>query len=160
MTPHAFIRTYLPHARRYQELHGLPGCVALAQAALETGWGKRIAGGNLFGIKALPGEPAQELVTHEYVAGRRLVVTDRFRAFATPDEAFDALARVLMSPRYAPVRQVRHDPDAFCEALQQCGYATDPEYARKLRAIISRWRLAELLPPPGPARRGEPDALG
>lgn len=149
--PETFIAKLLPHARRYQERYGLPGCVAIAQAALETGWGRAIKGNNLFGIKDRPGGGRQTFTTHEYVGGKRVRVVDAFEAFPSVDAAFDELAELLMTSRYAPVRAVAHDPEAFADALQRCGYATDPAYATKLKAILRKWRLAERLPPP--ARR-------
>lgn len=149
--PEEFISRLLPHARRYQEKFGLPGCVAIAQAALETAWGRAIKGNNLFGIKARPGYATQTFVTHEYVDGRRVKLTDAFSAFRDFDEAFDALGSLLSTTRYAPARAVAHDPEAFADTLQRCGYATDPAYATKVKAILRKWRLAERLPPP--ARR-------
>lgn len=142
------IEKLLPHARRYQERWKLPGCVAIAQAILETGWLRRVRGNNLFGIKARPGYATQTFVTHEYVNGRKVKMRDEFSAYQSWDAAFDALGSLLSLPRYAPARAVAHDPEAFAEALQACGYATDPQYAAKLTSILRRWRLAERLPPP------------
>ena len=52
MTPSEFKRTYYPAIERVCAGTGLNPLFVAAQAALETGWGKRAIGNNLFGITA------------------------------------------------------------------------------------------------------------
>ncbi|HYP85637.1 flagellar assembly peptidoglycan hydrolase FlgJ [Variovorax sp.] len=124
---------------------GVPAPLILAQAALESGWGKREIRGddgtqshNLFGIKADKSwrGPSVEVWTTEYVDGEPQRVRAKFRAYGSYEEAFTDYARFLTrNPRYAGVL----DTDDAAEAahgLQRAGYATDPQYGRKLVQIM------------------------
>ncbi|QEM84243.2 flagellar assembly peptidoglycan hydrolase FlgJ [Halomonas binhaiensis] len=124
---------------------GVPAELMLAQAALETGWGRReIAapnGGNsynLFGIKA--GSqwrgPTTRITTHEVVNGTRQRICDEFRVYGSFEEAFTDYARLVTgNSRYAGVVKAGSGAEA-ARALQRGGYATDPAYAAKLIAIM------------------------
>ncbi|MBK5929782.1 flagellar assembly peptidoglycan hydrolase FlgJ [Halochromatium salexigens] len=146
----------LPHVQAFREQlaapaqaasrkTGVPAELILAQAALETGWGRHqiitAEGGNshnLFGIKAGSrwSGPTTEIVTHEYLAGERTRVTDHFRVYASFEEAFTDYARLIStSPRYAEVSAAQN-PEQAARALQAGGYATDPAYANKLITIM------------------------
>ncbi|MFA7281501.1 MAG: flagellar assembly peptidoglycan hydrolase FlgJ [Sterolibacterium sp.] len=133
---------------------GIPAHFMVAQAALETGWGKsepRFSDGrpshNLFGIKAGKNwsGPVVEATTTEYVNGAAQQQTERFRAYASYTEAFRDYANLLSSnPRYARVIGSQ-DPSTFARGLQQAGYATDPMYAAKLERIIGSSTLRQSL---------------
>ncbi|HJV26659.1 MAG TPA: flagellar assembly peptidoglycan hydrolase FlgJ [Aromatoleum sp.] len=124
---------------------GIPAHFMVAQAALETGWGRgelRRADGsathNLFNIKAGSNWKGDvvELPVTEYVNGRPQTETARFRAYGSYGEAFRDYANLLRgSPRYAEVLG-QTDAAGFARSLQQSGYATDPMYADKLTRII------------------------
>lgn len=140
-----FVTKFLGAARAAAQASGMPAVLILAQAALETGWGKHqataadgSASHNLFGIKA--GESWNGAVapspTREFVAGRWLAANEPFRAYGSHSEAFADHARLIgQSPRYAAVRNA-DSPEAAARALQNCGYASDPDYADKLIAIM------------------------
>ncbi|TFH85394.1 flagellar assembly peptidoglycan hydrolase FlgJ [Billgrantia azerbaijanica] len=144
-----FVERLAEPARVASRRTGVPAELILAQAALETGWGRHeiptANGGNshnLFGIKAGSGWHGQttEITTHEYVAGRRIRVTDTFRVYDSFAEAFTDYARLIGdNPRYAGVVQAGSAEQA-ARALQAGGYATDPAYADKLVAIMGRLR--------------------
>lgn len=141
-----FISRLWPHAHEASRATGIPAHFILAQAALETGWGKseiRHADGrpsfNLFNIKASGAWSggAVEVQTTEYANGVPQKQTDRFRAYRSYAEAFADYANLLRNnPRYAAVLG-QQDPAAFARGLQQAGYATDPMYAAKIERIIS-----------------------
>ena len=126
---------------------GVPAQLILAQAALESGWGKREIKGddgsrsyNLFGIKASKAwkGPVVQAVTTEYVDGVPQQTKASFRAYASYDEAFTDYARFLASnPRYAQVLATR-DPTEAAHGLQRAGYATDPQYGEKLVRIMKQ----------------------
>ncbi|WP_192036496.1 flagellar assembly peptidoglycan hydrolase FlgJ [Halomonas sp. YLGW01] len=141
----AFRERLAEPARRASRETGVPAELILSQAALETGWGRRgIPDGrggdshNLFGIKAgrhWEGETV-EIVTHEYIDGRRQAITDRFRVYPSPEAAFTDYARMIGdNPRYSGVVTAPDAEDA-ARALQAGGYATDPAYADKLVAVM------------------------
>ncbi len=135
-----------PHAVSASRTTGIPAQFLVAQAALETGWGKsepRWADGrpsyNLFGIKA--GTQWQGAVvdasTTEFENGVSENRVERFRAYSSYAEAFEDYAKLLsQSPRYAQVVGSR-DANSFAQGLQSAGYATDPAYASKLVRVIS-----------------------
>ncbi|TSA00143.1 MAG: flagellar assembly peptidoglycan hydrolase FlgJ [Rhodocyclaceae bacterium] len=140
-----FVNRVWPHAYEASRATGIPAHFMVAQAALETGWGKsepRFSDGrpsyNLFGIKAGKNWSGAvvESVTSEYVDGALQKQVDRFRAYGSYAEAFRDYASLLTSnPRYAAVVGSQ-DPSVFARGLQKAGYATDPMYAAKLERII------------------------
>lgn len=133
---------------------GIPAHFMVAQAALETGWGKfepRRADGspsfNVFGIKAGKNWPGAtvEATTTEYADGVAHKQVERFRAYGSYAEAFRDYAGLLStSPRYAAVLGTQ-DPASFARGLQRAGFATDPMYASKLERIISGTTLRLVL---------------
>jgi peptidoglycan hydrolase FlgJ len=141
----AFIESILPAASQAAETLGVSTKAVLAQAALETGWGRsvpRAADGrsshNLFGIKANErwSGPRVEQLTTEFVNGTPQRQVESFRAYSSPAESIADHARLLArSPRYAAVRDTGDNIAAYGAALQQGGYATDPQYAKKLEAV-------------------------
>jgi len=143
-SPEAFARSIWPHARKAAAELGVPARALVAQAALETGWGRRLVGGdrqvdshNLFGIKAGRGWHGAKVEsgTHEFVGGVRVDQRDSFRAYASPAESFADYVGLLGRDRYAAARGTGADVRGFATALQRAGYATDPRYADKIAAI-------------------------
>lgn len=140
----AFLAFAVPAAQASQRKWGVPASVIIAQAILESGWGKRALGNNYFGIKAGRNQAYVEFTTHEYRNAIREKQTDKFRAFAAPAESFDAHGRLLsQSKRYKPAMAKAHDPFAFAIELQVCGYATDPNYAKHLAALMEQHKLTQ-----------------
>jgi flagellar protein FlgJ len=142
MTPEEFVRNMWSHAQAAGEELGVDPQTLIAHAALETGWGKSIpcnADGscsyNLFGIKAggkWQGESVR-VNTLEFEDGVAVRKRENFRAYASPADSFrDYAALIKNSPRYQAALGVGGDAEKFASALQQGGYATDPNYAQKL----------------------------
>jgi flagellar protein FlgJ len=142
-----FISRHWDAAVAAQHATGIPAHFVLAQAALESGWGRaeiRAADGapsfNLFGIKATGGWRGRtvEAVTTEYEDGVAQRTVERFRAYDNYGEAFRDWARLLAgNPRYAEVIARGADAQAFASGLQRAGYATDPAYGDKLARVIA-----------------------
>jgi len=146
--PTAFVdRMWGPAAAAERET-GVPAGFIVGQAALESGWGRqelRRADGapafNLFGIKAGAGWKGEsiEATTTEWVDGRPVKTVERFRAYASYQDAFTDWARLMTSnPRYAGVLQAGGSIESFASNLQRAGYATDPDYASKLTRTITQ----------------------
>jgi peptidoglycan hydrolase FlgJ len=144
-SPDDFVRELWPCAEAAGKELGIDPRHLLAQAALETGWGKSLpcdADGrtsfNLFGIKA-NGDwsgPSVSVRTLEFEGGVPVPRQARFRAYDSAADSFrDYVAVLRNNPRYADALNTGSDASAFASALQRGGYATDPAYARKLTAI-------------------------
>jgi flagellar protein FlgJ len=80
--------------------------------------------------------------TLEFEAGVAVRRRESFRAYDSPADSFrDYAALIKNSPRYAAALGAGSDAAAFANALQQGGYATDPNYASKLTAVAERLRV-------------------
>lgn len=140
-----FVNRVWEHAIAASDSTRVPPHFMVAQAALETGWGKgelRHSDGtpsyNLFNIKAGAGwdGPVVERSVTEHANGQTYTENARFRSYGSYAEAFRDYARLLSeNPRYAAVLGQR-DAAGFARSLQSAGYATDPMYADKLTRII------------------------
>ena len=140
-----FLDRLRPHAEQIEAETGLPARFILAHAALETGWGRheiRNADGtnshNLFGIKAGRGWQGgvAEQETTEYQYGVPVRRTEPFRAYAGYGEALRDYAG-LLGKRYQGAVRAGNDAAAFAQGLAAGGYATDPDYAGKLKGVIA-----------------------
>lgn len=143
-----FLKRLVPAVLALQQKTGLPASAVLAQAILESDWGRSPLARrnkNLFGIKARPNGAAVVYSTREYGGPERSgrPVRARFAVYPSYEAGLDDYARLLARPRYARARAVAANPFAFVMELQRCGYATDPRYARKLALLIRRYRLTE-----------------
>ena len=140
-----FIQHLLPHVKNVSRTTGIPEKLILAQAALESGWGKRQImtergkpSHNLFGIKAGRGwqGPTTTTLTTEYRQGQAEKTLEPFRVYHSWQEALQDYGTLLVNnPRYQAVTTAR-SAEQGALALQKAGYATDPHYARKLIGII------------------------
>ncbi|GGY75422.1 flagellar assembly peptidoglycan hydrolase FlgJ [Pseudoduganella plicata] len=149
---HAHVRAFADklsaHAEEASRATGVPAKFMLGQAALESGWGRReikAADGstshNLFGIKAGAGWKGKtvDVATTEYVNGQPTRRIERFRAYDSYADSFKDYARLITNnPRYEKVLASGGDATAFARNLQKAGYATDPNYASKLAAVINK----------------------
>ena len=147
-SPEAFIRDLLPRANKASEELGVPAEAIVAQAALETGWGRNVIrtpdGGNslnLFGIKADSNWDGDRVIvpTLEYRGGIAQRENAAFRSYASLSASMDDYTNFLQSsPRYRQALDNAADADGFLQELQGAGYATDPVYASKIAAILDR----------------------
>lgn len=151
-TPEQFIDMLMPVAQSVAGDLGVDPKVLLAQAALETGWGKHLIqrgeGGsshNLFNIKADRrwGGDRVAANTLEFRNGIPQRETAAFRAYGSYEESFrDYVAFLQGSPRYQQALEAVADPYDYLRQLQQAGYATDPRYAEKISNILDGELLA------------------
>lgn len=145
-SPQDFVEKFAPHAIEAAKKLGVSVRALLAQAALETGWGKHMpaqgstASNNMFGIKAGSSWDGKRVnvPTLEYENGVAVRKKDSFRAYDSPSDSFkDYADMVASSPRYAKAVGRGDDIAGFAHALTQGGYATDPSYAQKLTDIAN-----------------------
>jgi len=144
-----FVKMMWPHAQKAGEALGVDPSALVAQAALETGWGRAVpnhaegSSYNLFGIKAgssWEGATAN-VPTLEFEDGVAVRKVEKFRAYSSPAESFNDYAKLIgNNPRYENARGAGGDVTTFASALQDGGYATDPNYAQKIVAVADQVR--------------------
>ena len=142
-----FLRMHNEAAAGAEAETGIPATFMVAQAAHESGWGRReiknadgTSAHNLFGIKAGAGWTGKvaQVMTTEVVDGQPRKVMAKFRAYASYDESFRDYANLMKNnPRYAKVVAAGNNAQGFAQGLQRAGYATDPAYADKLTRVIN-----------------------
>jgi flagellar protein FlgJ len=153
--PVDFAKDVWPHAERAaRHLNVAPEAI-LAQAALETGWGRHVmprgdgaSSLNLFGIKAGSGWQGGSVAraTIEYEGGVARHEVAKFRSYPDVASTFDDYVELIgHHPRYAAARNHGDDAQAFAKALQQSGYATDPAYAEKIGNVMKGETMQEAL---------------
>jgi flagellum-specific peptidoglycan hydrolase FlgJ len=160
MKPALFVSQYYPEAKKTQDKTGISAIAILAQAALESGWGKACPGNMFFGVKDNDGINGNEqlLTTTEYSRRGDLKfpviisitpiirngqkwfkykIKDYFRKYNTPEESFTDHANFFIrnSARYGVALMYKKEPYRFIEEIAKAGYATDPDYAGKLQSI-------------------------
>lgn len=129
----------------------MPGCEAsakrmqcspeaiVAQAAVETGWGKSTIGNNIFGIKATDNwrGATQTVRTREVINGQSIMMDDKFRDYPSIQLSIDDRLRFLLeNTRYAAAGVFTNtSDDELFQDLQRAGYATDPNYANVLSSV-------------------------
>lgn len=154
-TPEEFVRDIWPHAEQAAGELGVDPRALVAQAALETGWGRNLArdgsgvsGNNLFNIKADPRWSGERVSvrTLEFEDGLPKQTVAAFRAYPDIKTAFADYVRFMKTnPRYADALRNGASAGEFADSLQAAGYATDPDYADKLRSIVASPRLNDLV---------------
>ena len=146
--PAEFTAAMLPMAEKAAARLGVDPHYLVAQAALETGWGKSVirqgdgsSSHNLFGIKThgvWQGESAS-VMTSEYRDGIKGQERASFRSYDSYEQSFDDYVSFLESNgRYKEALKNTANPDQFFRELQRAGYATDPQYARKVSQIAQK----------------------
>ncbi|MGC8120473.1 flagellar assembly peptidoglycan hydrolase FlgJ [Marinobacter sp. VGCF2001] len=153
-SPEHFVSELMPVAERIAAESGIDPRLMVAQAALETGWGRHMIKGdgdqlsfNLFGIKADSrwNGKAVSITTTEFRGGVAMKERADFRAYPDYEASFRDYVNFLESnPRYRDVLDSADQPAQFADKLQQAGYATDPEYGSKIRRIMNRDSLMTL----------------
>lgn len=146
-----FITRLAPYAQQlYGTYHILPS-ITLAQAALESDWGRSSLAAtyhNLFGIKGTDPATTKLLKTSEYVNGQWVTVRARFQVYASDQASMKAHSLLLVNGtswnanQYAAVVSAKTYTTA-AEALKTAGYATDPGYPEKLINLIKQYDLAK-----------------
>ena len=146
-----FIRRAAPGAQRGFREFRVPASVTLAQACLESGFGRFHIGtaNNYFGIKAQGASSfgsiaigAVQVPTKENVSGRTITVNAFFRKYKSMGDSMRDHGRFLReNSRYKPAFAHIHDAKAFARAIHKAGYATDPQYSNKLIGLMDKFNL-------------------
>lgn len=159
----AFAQKLMPLLETAGQQLGVSPKILLAQAAIETGWGRSVVGNNLFGIKAGPSWSGGkvEAATHEYQDGELIGIVDAFRSYPNAEASVaDFVSLVSNNPRYRAALGAGDDVAAYAHGLLSGGWATDIDYAHKLQAVATGASVAAVTnvavqasaPPAAPGR--------
>lgn len=149
MEPNEFISLLKGPAQICMRTCNVPISFTIAQAALESGWGKSLLaqeGKNLFGVKADRAWQGDviEMPTREYVKGKWVNKVARWRKYKSWLDCLNDHAEFLQdNNRYKRAFSMKSGQQ-FARAVAAAGYATDPSYAEKLCSIIEAHNLEEL----------------
>ena len=134
-----FVNKLMPYALKAVEGQGFNPLVLVAQAALETGWGRHVpSGNNFYGIKADASwrGDKQDLSSPEFEQGSFVSRVSSFRSYAgVLDSMKDYIDFIKGNPRYERAVGRSFDTDGYFDEIARAGYATDPAYADKLKNI-------------------------
>lgn len=154
-SPVAFVKSLWPYAQKAANLLKLDPKILIAQAALETGWGKFVirteqgtSSKNMFGIKATESwqGPRTQVNTLEVEAGVMNMQKAAFRTYDSYADSFTDYAQFISGKeRYQKAINAATRPESYMEELQAAGYATDPEYANKIANIYNSSTLNNAL---------------
>lgn len=149
LTRAEFINRIRPETQSLEKTYRVRASISIAQAALESNWGHSTLSStyyNFFGVKAAAGQPAVTLKTAEFTDGHWVTIDGSFRRYDSWQASMEAHAKLLVSgttdnpQRYQGVINATNYEDA-AKALYTGGYATDPDYAQKIIAIIKKYQL-------------------
>lgn len=139
-----FINSIARGAVEADRRYGVPASVTIAQAILESGWGKSglaARDNNLFGIKGRGPAGSAYYKTKEWVNGRYITITAAFRKYNSKAESMVDHGKLLATSRYYEAAMaVRNNARAFAQKLQGV-YATSPTYAKNLINIMNQYNL-------------------
>ncbi|WP_413505309.1 flagellar assembly peptidoglycan hydrolase FlgJ [Photobacterium phosphoreum] len=143
----AFVSHMKPYAKQAARALGTDPALLIAQAALETGWGKKVinnalgSSNNLFNIKADPRWQGQKVATKtlEFHDGIAVQEQAAFRSYDSYQHSFDDFVNFLQhNPRYSKALTHSNQPQQFIREIHQAGYATDPNYSNKVLAVMKK----------------------
>lgn len=138
-----FIDEIASEAKQLQQETHLFASITIAQAILESDWGRSdlaTEANNLFGIKGRHNNQSSVMPTDEYVDGERITIDDTFKKYETIQESMVDHMDFLKGASYQSIQTSKNYREAAM-ALQDGGYATDPDYAAKLIALIEEFKL-------------------
>ena len=130
---------------------GILPSVTIAQAILESEWGDKPIGNNLFGIKKSSdwkGKTIKKKTREQDENGNYYTIIAEFKDYDSISDGVKDHNELLNKPWYKPVREAcdNNDPYEACRQLYKCGYATSQDYSDELIAIIDEYNLTQYDP--------------
>lgn len=152
LTPAEFIAASVSGAQRGWREYGVPPSVTIAQAVLESGWGRSGLASvdrNYFGIKCQNGrygklaDGCHVYRTNECTkAGTCFATSASFRTYPSQSHSFrDHGSFLRVNSRYAGAFSYTTEANKFIWAVWKAGYATDPHYYTKVTGIMASYDL-------------------
>lgn len=140
-----FISQYAASATASMKKTGVPASVTLAQAILESNIGRSALtkkAFNFFGIKGKGTAGSVTMRTREVLHGRSTFVNAEFRKYNNAEEGFvDHGNFFIKNKRYETAMANTMNPFVFAAEIHKAGYATDPQYTKKLHDLINLYDL-------------------
>lgn len=142
-----FIQSVAPGAISGWNKYGVLPSITVAQAILESGWGRSTLSTqahNLFGIKGSYNGHSVTMRTREVYGGRSVYINDSFRAYANNSESVEDHGNFLYSNRRYHNLLGDSSYVSVAQKLRSDGYATDPNYANALINLVRAYNLTQL----------------
>lgn len=144
-----FIEKIAPQAQELQQGYGVLPSIIIGQAILESNWGKSSLAAdynNLFGVKAGENQKSVSLETKEFYNEQWVTIKGDFRVYDSWADSLDDHTKLFVNgttwnpAQYEKVLTAQNYQEA-AQALQDSGYATDPDYAQKIISVIESYSL-------------------
>lgn len=130
-----FVQELTPSARAIGAEYGIDPALIITQAAIESGWGKEVAGNNYFGVKSHGQPGGQSVMTHEEINGQLVPMYQDFRKYDSLEDSMRDYAKFLKdNPRYSGVFEAS-DLQGQIDAVAGSGYATSSKYPALLNDV-------------------------
>ena len=137
-----FIEQIAKCVKKYAYVYGIEvHSPIIAQAILESGWGKSSLASkyhNYFGLKcggAWKGKSVNMATQEEYTVGVMTDIRDNFRVFDSMEDGVKGYFDFINYSRYANLKGVK-DPEEYCRRIKADGYATSSKYVDSLLRVI------------------------
>lgn len=138
-----FINEILPIAKSAAKKYNIPPSLTIAQAILESDWGKCPIGNNLYGIKAYAdwkGKTQYVYTKEQKKNGKYITIKTYFRDYDSIQDSVKDYIRLMNTDNYALIRESVTYIDA-CKAVKECKYATSLNYTNNLINLIEQYKL-------------------
>lgn len=147
MTNKEFIEKITKCVKKYAYVYGIEvHSPIIAQAILESGWGKsKLASRyhNYFGLKcgsAWKGKSVNMATKEEYKVGTLTNIRDNFRVYDSMDAGVKGYFDFINTKRYANLKGVR-SPKEYVKRIKADGYATCSRYVDNIMRVIHDYNL-------------------
>lgn len=144
-----FIEEVAAISQQMQEKYGVRASISIAQAILESEWGKSDLAtlyNNLYGVKSNDVSQSVMMMTTEFVNGKPITVQASFKVYDSIASSIEDHAKLMTegttwdNSLYHPVLQAATYQEA-AQALRTAGYATDPDYPGKIIEVVEQYEL-------------------
>lgn len=149
MTNQEFIEQIAKYVQKYAGAYGiLVHSPIIAQAILESGWGKsKLASTyhNYFGLKCgtkWTGKSVNMTTQEEYTAGTLTTIKDNFRVYDNMEDGVKGYFEFIQLSRYSNLKGIT-DPKKYLETIKADGYATSSAYVTNTYALVTQYNLTQ-----------------
>lgn len=138
----AYVKKYSAMAREEMKTYGIPASITLAQGLLESNAGESklaMDNNNHFGLKCFSRQCKKGHCSNFTDDSHK----DFFRIFEEPADSYHAHSKLLKNgSRYFSLFKLKkYDYSGWAKGLKKAGYATDPNYDKKLIRLIEELKL-------------------